>query len=396
MVDVSFNTKDDGIKAVVPPGRTGSDVFDGATGSWPSGAALALWVFVGLLAYLFIGNIASTFLLALNDVGLQDILRGQQDVFAENGNAFLGGNAIGLALGLGSVALLASWLDSTRPLHFLRLKTCNASDVVLSLAGLICLLPAVLGLGILNEKIPLPDVLMRLEEQQMELIEWFTGQGGNFALNMIFVVATPAIFEEVFFRGYVQRRAERGLGVVGGIILTGVIFGVFHLRLTQVLPLILLGCYLAYVTWRTGSLWIAVVLHFFNNGLALSLSKWGPDSVVDPEVVPWFLIIGSTLLFAACILMMHRRNGKEHRSNWEEVFLCSTDYEANLVRARLEDAGIVSVLLNQRDHAFNLTHGSIAKIRVMVPKSMKAEALALFAAEAITDEELAEAALSSK
>ena len=197
MVNISSHTKNDEKEALASPERTGPDVFDGITGSWPSGAALALWVFVGLFAYLFIGNIASTFLLALNDVGLQEILSGQQDVFAENGNAFLGGNAIGLALGLGSVALLASWLDSSRPLHYLRLKACNTSDVVLSLAGLICLLPAVLGLGILNEKIPLPDALLRLEEQQMELIEWFTGQGGNFALNMMFVVATPAIFEEV-------------------------------------------------------------------------------------------------------------------------------------------------------------------------------------------------------
>ena len=313
MVDPSFNTMNDQIDVVAVPERTGSNVFDGITGSWPSGPALALWVFVGLVAYLFIGNIASTFLLALNNVGLQDILSGQQDVFAENGNAFLGGNAIGLALGLGSVALLASWLDSSHPLRYLRLKACNTADVALSVAGLICLLPAVLGLGLLNEKIPLPDVLLQLEEQQMELIEWFTGEGGNFALNMLYVVAAPALFEEMFFRGYVQRRAERGLGVIGGIVLTGVIFGVFHLRLTQVLPLILLGCYLAYVTWRTGSLWIAVVLHFLNNGLALSLSKWGPKSVADPEVVPWLLIVGSTLLFVACILIIHRRHEKEHR-----------------------------------------------------------------------------------
>jgi hypothetical protein len=87
---------------------------------------------------------------------------------------------------------------------------------------------------------------------------------------------------------------------------------------------------------------------------------------------------------------------KKSIANWEEVYVCSTDYEANLVRARLEDAGIFSVLLNQRCHAFNLTQGSIAKIRVLVPKSMKAEALALFATVPLTDEELAEAALSSK
>ncbi len=87
---------------------------------------------------------------------------------------------------------------------------------------------------------------------------------------------------------------------------------------------------------------------------------------------------------------------KKNIANWEEVFLCGTDYEANLVRARLEDAGIISVLLNHRCHAFNLTQGVLAKVQVLVPKSMKAEALELLEAEALTDEELAEAASSSK
>ena len=87
---------------------------------------------------------------------------------------------------------------------------------------------------------------------------------------------------------------------------------------------------------------------------------------------------------------------KKSIADWEEVFLCSTDYEADLGRARLEDAGIFSVLLNQRCHAFNLTQGSLAKVHVLVPKSLKAEALALLSAEALTDEELTEAAFSGK
>lgn len=87
---------------------------------------------------------------------------------------------------------------------------------------------------------------------------------------------------------------------------------------------------------------------------------------------------------------------KKSIADWEEVFLCSTDYEADMVRARLEDAGIFSVLLNQRCHAFNLTQGSLARVHVLVPKSLKAEALALLSAEALTDEELTEAAFSGK
>ncbi len=87
---------------------------------------------------------------------------------------------------------------------------------------------------------------------------------------------------------------------------------------------------------------------------------------------------------------------KNRITDWEEVFLCGTDYEADLVRARLEDAGIFSVLLNQRCHAFNLTQGSLAKVHVLVPKSLKAEAMALLSAEVLTDEELTEAAFSGE
>ncbi len=82
--------------------------------------------------------------------------------------------------------------------------------------------------------------------------------------------------------------------------------------------------------------------------------------------------------------------------NWVEIFRSGTDYEAALVHARLEDANIRSVILNQRDHAFNLTFGYLAKVRVMVPKSMKEEALKLLSEQSPSDEELAREALKDE
>ena len=38
--------------------------------------------------------------------------------------------------------------------------------------------------------------------------------------------------------------------------------------------------------------------------------------------------------------------------NWVAVFNTSTDYEADLVRDRLDAAGVPAVVLTQRDHAF--------------------------------------------
>ncbi len=293
-----------------PP--SGLTLFDGVSGKWPTFAVLSLWGFVGLIAYLFIGNLASILLLALEGVELQDLVANQQAILTEYGGALLGANAIGLALGLGGIALLASWLDSSQPRSYLRLSQCTVKELLLSVVGFFCLLPIVLCLGIFNEQLPLPEFLQTLEDQQMEIVEWLSSGGGNFYLNLLFVAATPAVFEEVFFRGFVQRRAERGMGIVGGILFTGILFGLFHLRLTQALPLALLGCYLAYVTWRTGSLLIPVVLHFLNNGLSLVVSEWGSTSISDPESIPWPLIVGSAVAFLICIRFIHRSHGQRY------------------------------------------------------------------------------------
>ena len=81
--------------------------------------------------------------------------------------------------------------------------------------------------------------------------------------------------------------------------------------------------------------------------------------------------------------------------NWIPVFSTSTDYEADLVRDRLDDAGIPAVVLTQRDHAFNLTVGDLAEVNVLVQPNRVAEAQALLGSEPFSDAELEAAALSA-
>jgi len=82
------------------------------------------------------------------------------------------------------------------------------------------------------------------------------------------------------------------------------------------------------------------------------------------------------------------------REDWVSVFRTSTDYEADLVRDRLDDSGIPAVVLTQRDHAFNLTVGDLAAVHVLVPPEEVENAVALLE-EQLTDEELEEAALGA-
>jgi hypothetical protein len=81
--------------------------------------------------------------------------------------------------------------------------------------------------------------------------------------------------------------------------------------------------------------------------------------------------------------------------DWVTVYTTGTDYEADLVRDRLDDSDIPAVVLTQRDHAFNLNVGDLSAVRVMVPPDHAEAAVELIQSEIVSDEELEEAALRS-
>jgi hypothetical protein len=80
--------------------------------------------------------------------------------------------------------------------------------------------------------------------------------------------------------------------------------------------------------------------------------------------------------------------------DWVSIFRTGTDYEADLVRDRLDDSGVPAVVLTQRDHAFNLTVGDLASVHVMVPPDRADEAISILE-QRLDDDELEEAALGA-
>jgi len=80
--------------------------------------------------------------------------------------------------------------------------------------------------------------------------------------------------------------------------------------------------------------------------------------------------------------------------DWVSVYRTGTDYEADMVRDRLDDSGIPAVVLTQRDHAFNLTVGDLASVHVMVPPDRADDAVEVLE-QRLDDDELEEAALGA-
>ncbi len=81
--------------------------------------------------------------------------------------------------------------------------------------------------------------------------------------------------------------------------------------------------------------------------------------------------------------------------NWVPVFASTTDYEADLVRDRLGSEGIPAAVHSQRDHAFNLTSGDLARVRVMVPAEHVDAARALLDTPPVSDAELEAQAMAA-
>jgi len=88
------------------------------------------------------------------------------------------------------------------------------------------------------------------------------------------------------------------------------------------------------------------------------------------------------------------RNRKEI-DGWISIFETGTDYEADLVRDRLDDSEIPAVLMTKKDRSFSLTQGAMSRIYVMIPPEFEERAVALLQSEALTDDELTRMALAA-
>jgi hypothetical protein len=248
-----------------------------------------------------------------NGVDLNAMMDDLPGLLESQAQVFIISNTIGQVLGLALVAWGLARMHTTRTAGFLRLRKPDVPLLILSVLGLVALIPVVQWAGILNEQLPLPEVVREWDQAQMELVEKILLGDFSIFFSLAMLALTPALCEELMFRGYVQRQAERGLGAAGGILLSGIIFGLYHLRLTQALPLSLLGIYLAYLAWRTGSLWIPILIHFLNNGLAVFAAAYienRPDldiSALEEMEIPWYIAVAGLAFFLVIARTMHQR-----------------------------------------------------------------------------------------
>jgi membrane protease YdiL (CAAX protease family) len=89
-------------------------------------------------------------------------------------------------------------------------------------------------------------------------------------INLAAVALVPAIVEELYFRGALQSNLKAWSGNYWfAIIVTSIIFSAFHFSYFGFLSRMGLGIVLGLIFQYTKSIWLCILMHFINNGVAI-------------------------------------------------------------------------------------------------------------------------------
>lgn len=87
------------------------------------------------------------------------------------------------------------------------------------------------------------------------------------------------IAEELLFRGFIYRFAERYAGTVWAIAVSSLVFAAAHGGPIRFVPILLLGLVLGIVRRNTGSVWQGIIMHMTLNGIMFLLLFAEPNSL---------------------------------------------------------------------------------------------------------------------
>ena len=202
-------------------------------------------------------------------------------------------------------SLILAYLCAKAPWNWLQLdKKVDWTVLLWAIGIMLVALPAINLTSHWNQQMVLPDWLSGVEEWMKNKeaeAEWLTKQFmsattvSGLLVNLFLMAVLPALSEEITFRGVLQRLLNPKLSTLNSqlstlnshlsIWLTAIIFSAIHMQFYGFIPRMLLGALFGYMFVWTGSLWVPMLMHFVNNGMAVLLyyianrAAWDMDKV---------------------------------------------------------------------------------------------------------------------
>lgn len=211
-------------------------------------------------------------------------------------------------------ALVFAKIVSKQPIEYLGLKGKFSWQQVGLVVGIaIAALFLSGGLGELNKQIPIPAnwaaKFKKMEDEYAEQVMVLSSMKTftDYLLSMVMIAILPAIFEELLFRGALQRLFVDWFKEPHiAIFVTAFLFSIIHFSYYGLLPRLALGLILGYIYFYSKNIWLNMLMHFINNGVAITAMYLSTGKNADlknslDETMP--LWVGAIALLAVGALL---------------------------------------------------------------------------------------------
>ncbi|MFD2519710.1 CPBP family intramembrane glutamic endopeptidase [Emticicia soli] len=248
----------------------------------PSAPSVLIILGLFLINFLFLGGLIQVLIMMASGASLTNMLESGGD-FSKMPNAWL---AMIISQGLGSlVGFVGTAWFYWRIVEKKQWSELNFKPIPKPRVFLMIILIQVTFMGFngwlqeLNENFVFPEsmkgletVLKGMEEQLAKATKFFTTFTSfwQFILAFIVIAIIAGVGEELVFRGLLMRKLFLGIkNIHVAIWLAGFIFAVIHFQFYGILPRMMLGVLFGYLYYWTGNIWVPIIAHIFNNGLAI-------------------------------------------------------------------------------------------------------------------------------
>jgi len=223
-------------------------------------------------------------------------------------------------------AIALAIFEGKSPQRFYGIKSPSISLIFIVFLLMVCATPFLGWVNEQNMQMHLPAFLnkvekwMRFSEDEGKITTEAILKGtsiGSLIMNLFLIAVTPAICEELIFRGGLQRtfiRLMKNHHIA--IWSSAIIFSAIHLQFFGFFPRLFLGAAFGYIYFWTGNIYYTMFTHFLNNAYAVTLMWYFqrnnlPMDKADETNIAWYGYLISAILTIALFWILKDKTAKE-------------------------------------------------------------------------------------
>lgn len=150
---------------------------------------------------------------------------------------------------------------------------------------------------------------LNLMGQPSNVLQYSIDSWPSYLISLISLAVLPAVGEELLFRATIFNGLKQK-GKLFAIVLSSVMFAIFHFSLSQLYYPLLFGMLLGLAYAYTDNLWVPISMHFLNNALNLTLQFVSNSHTISTPKL-WIVIIGVVVYLLILFFSLLLLNKKE-------------------------------------------------------------------------------------